>query len=101
MRDAIGVQILEGIDDFGNIKNLDLFGQSVDVRFDEVDELPTLAVLLHEVEIGLVLESVLQFVNSRMLHRGKQLLLHHRLVLLLLTLQLFLLDLLHRVNVIV
>jgi hypothetical protein len=101
MRDAIGVQILEGIDNFGNIKNLDLFSQSVDVRFDEVDELPALAVLLHEVEIGLVLESVLQFVNPRMLHRGKQLLLHHRLVLLLLTLQLFLLDLLHRVNVIV
>lgn len=101
MGNAIGMQVLEGVDDFGNVENLDLLCQLADIELDEVDELASLTVLLHEVEIGLVLEGVLQLVDARVLHGRQQLLLHHGLVLLLLPLQLLLLDLLHGVDLVV
>lgn len=98
MGDAVGVEVFEGVDYFCDVEEFDLFCEFGDVEFDEVDEFSALAVLLNEVEVGLVLEGVLEFVDARVLHAGEQLLLHHRLVLLLLPLQLLLLDLLHRVD---
>ena len=80
MRDAIGVQIFESVDDFCDEEDLGLFCQFIYVGFDEVDELAAFAIFLHEVEIGLVLEGVLQFVDSWMLHGGQQLFLHHCLI---------------------
>lgn len=85
MSNPIRMQVLQGVDYFGNIENLDLFCQLADIELDEVDELASLTVLLHEVEIGLVLEGVLQLIDAGVLHGREQLLLHHGLILLLLT----------------
>ncbi len=69
MSNPIWMQVLKGIDDFCDVENLDLFGQFGDVELDEVDELATLTVLLHEVKISLVLEGVLQLIDALVLHR--------------------------------
>jgi hypothetical protein len=101
MSDAIGVQILEDVHNFSDVEYLHLLRQFVDVQLDEVDELPSLAELLDEVEVGLVLEGVFEFVDACVFEVREQFLLHHCLVLLLLSLEFLLLDLLHCVDVIV
>jgi hypothetical protein len=99
--DAVGVQVLQNADYFCDIEYLDFLGEFGDVEFDEVDELSSLAVLLDEVEVGLVLEGVFELIDSGVFHGGEQFLLHHGLVLLLLSLQLLLLNLLHGVDLLV
>jgi hypothetical protein len=84
MGNTISMQILQGVDYLGNVENLDLLGELANIQFDKVDELASLTVLLHEVEIGLVLEGVLQLIYTGVLHGRKELLLHHSLILLLL-----------------
>lgn len=86
MGNTFSMQVLQSVDYLRNIENLDLFGQLADVELDKVDELASLTVLLNEVQISLVLEGVLQLINAGMLHGREELLLHHSLVLLLLTL---------------
>lgn len=60
MRDAVRVQVLEYVDDFCDIEYFDLIVEFIDVEFDEVDELPALAELLDEVEVGFVLKGVFE-----------------------------------------
>lgn len=98
MRDAVGVQVLQYVDDFCDIEHLKFLSKFGDVDLDEVDELSTLTVLLNEVNVGLVLKSVLEFDNAIMLQLRKQFLLHHCLVLLLLPCQLLLPYLFHRID---
>ena len=86
MGNAIGVQILQGVDDFSDIENLNLFGELADIQFNKIDELASFTILLYKVEICLVLEGILQLINAGVLHSRQQLLLHHSLVLLFFTL---------------
>lgn len=68
---TIRVQVLKDVDDFCDVEDFDFFCEFGDVEFDEVDELSSLAVLLYEIEVGLVLESVFEFVDSGVLHGGE------------------------------
>ena len=86
VRDSAGVQVLEDDDDLRDVEDLEFLSEFGDVELDEVDELAALAVLLDEVEVGLVLEGVLQLHDPAVLQLRQQFLLHHRLVLLLLPL---------------
>ena len=98
MGDTDGMQVLEEVDHLCDVEEFDFFGEFVDVGLDEIDKLSALAVLLHKIEGGLVLEGVAQFDDAGVLEVGEQLPLDHRLVLLLLPLQLPLLDLLQRIG---
>lgn len=98
MNQPVGVKVLEEIDDLGDVEHLNFLGELGDVETDELGELSSLAELEDEVEHFFVLESVTKLHHSRMLDRRQQLLLHHRLVLLPLLLQLPLLYLFHGVD---
>ena len=52
------MQILEQVDDLSDVEYTCLFCKLSEVGFDEVDELSTLTILLHEVERLLVLEGI-------------------------------------------
>ena len=86
MGDAIGMEILQYIDNLGDIEDLDLISQFIDIKFDEIDKLPTLTELLNEVEVGLILKGIFQCDYSRVFTIRQQLLLHHCLILFLLPL---------------
>lgn len=86
MGDAIGVEVLEDVDDLSNVEDLDLMSKFIDVKFNEVNELPSLTELLNEVEVGLILKGIFECHNTRMLTIGQQLLLNHCLILFLLPL---------------
>lgn len=86
MGDPDGMQVLEEVDHFCDVEESDFLGEFVDVGLDEIDKLSALAVLLHKIEGGLVLEGVAQFDDAGVLEVGEQLPLDHRLVLLLLPL---------------
>ncbi len=65
MSDTIRMEILQNIDNLSDIEDLDLISQFIDVKFNEIDELPTLTKLLNEVEVGLILKGIFQCDYSR------------------------------------
>jgi hypothetical protein len=71
VRDAIRVQILQNINHLRDIKYLGLLGESGDVGSNKTSEIPTLAVLLNEVEHAVILEGVFQGHNAPVLDTGQ------------------------------
>lgn len=65
MSDTIRMEILQNINNLSDIEDLDLISQFIDVKFNEIDELPTLTKLLNEVEVGLILKGIFQCDYSR------------------------------------
>lgn len=65
MSDTIRMEILQNIDNLSDIEDLDLISKFIDVKFNEIDELPTLTKLLNEVEVGLILKGIFQCDYSR------------------------------------
>lgn len=59
------MEILQNIDNLSDIEDLDLISKFIDVKFNEIDELPTLTKLLNEVEVGLILKGIFQCDYSR------------------------------------
>lgn len=49
MSNSIGMQILQGVDNFCDVEDLDFFGQFADVEFDEIDKLSSFAIFLDEI----------------------------------------------------
>ena len=66
MGDTMRMQILQNIDNLCDIEDLDLISKFIDIKFDEIDELPTLTELLNKVEVGLILKGIFQCDYSRM-----------------------------------
>lgn len=65
MSDTIRMEILQNIDNLSDIEYLDLISKFIDVKFNEIDELPTLTKLLNEVEVCLILKGIFQCDYSR------------------------------------
>lgn len=98
MGDSVFVDVLEQVDHLRDVKYLDVLVEFVDIGFDEIDELPSLAVLEHKVEALLILEGRAQFDDSGVFEVRQEFFFDHSLILLLFSLQLLLLYLLHRVG---
>lgn len=98
MGDADPVQVLQHVDDLGDVEPPELLGEVAVVEAHEVGEVAPVAVLQHVVEVLAVLVALHQPDDARVVDLPQQLLLHERLVLLALLGQLLLLDLLDGVQ---
>lgn len=98
MCNSVFMNILKQIDHLCDIVLLNGFIELLDVAFHEIYELSSLTILQDEIQALLVLQRIPQFNDAGVFEATEQLLLDHRLILLLLPLQLLLLDLLHRIH---
>ena len=101
MRDSNFMQILQQIDNLGNIEHFSSLGQFIKVCFNEINELSPLTIFLNKVEGCFILERVAKFDDSWMFEICEKLFLYHRLVFFLLALELPLLDLLQGIYLMV
>lgn len=60
MSDSIVMKILKKVDHLCDVEDSDFFSEFVDVEFDELDKLSTLANIKDEVQAILVLECVFE-----------------------------------------
>ena len=98
MNDFSVVQVLEHADDLGNIEVTKFLSYSLLVHGDEGCEVATAAVLKDKVEYFGILETLIEFEDSRKVHLHEEFSFNEGLILFLLLIKFLFLNLFHGVQ---